>query len=205
MRQPGAGPTGGCVCPACGATLLHQRGAPGAQESREEKNGGLWTDTKSIEITKCISWGICRRSYMRTRTTAVATMILMIAATIGFAQSSDVKKEINEALQAIAATTEEQRDQAKLKAEELLERLDTQIRNLEAEIDKRSGEMTWAAKLRLNSNLRQLKRRRNDLAKRYDALREDTKQAWEDIKSGFVDGVRAVTEKLDDAAAKLEG
>jgi len=142
---------------------------------------------------------------MRTRTTAVATMILMIAATIGFAQSSDVKKEINETLQAIAATTEEQRDQAKLKAEELVGRLDTEIRNLEAEIDKRSGEMTWAAKLRLNSNLRQLKRRRNDLAKRYDALREDTKQAWEDIKSGFVDGVRAVTEKLDDAAAKLEG
>lgn len=142
---------------------------------------------------------------MRIRTTAVATMILMIAATIGFAQSSDVKKEINETLQAIAATTEEQRDQAKLKAEELLERLDTEIRNLEAEIDKKSGEMTWAAKLRINSNLRQLKRRRNDLAKRYDALREDTKQAWEDIKSGFVDGVRAVTEKLDDAAAKLEG
>jgi ABC-type transporter MlaC component len=142
---------------------------------------------------------------MRTRTTAVATMILMIAATIGFAQSSDVKKEINETLQAIASTTEEQRDQAKLKAEELVGRLDTEIRNLEAEIDKRSGEMTWAAKLRLNSNLRQLKRRRNDLAKHYDALREDTKQAWEDIKSGFVDGVRAVTEKLDDAAAKLEG
>ena len=142
---------------------------------------------------------------MRTRTTAVATMILMIAATIGFAQSNDVKKEINETLQAIASTTEEQRDQAKLKAEELVGRLDTEIRNLEAEIDKRSGEMTWAAKLRLNSNLRQLKRRRNDLAKRYDALREDTKQAWEDIKSGFVDGVRAVTEKLDDAAAKLEG
>jgi ABC-type transporter MlaC component len=142
---------------------------------------------------------------MRTRTTAIATMILMIAATIGFAQSSDVKKEINETLQAIAATTEEQRDQAKLKAEELVGRLDTEIRNLEAEIDKRSGEMTWAAKLRLNSNLRQLKRRRNDLAKRYDALREDTKQAWGDIKSGFVDGVRAVTEKLDDAAAKLEG
>ena len=132
-------------------------------------------------------------------------MILMIAATIGFAQSNDVKKEINETLHAIAATTEEQRDQAKLKAEELVGRLDTEIRNLEAEIDKRSGEMTWAAKLRLNSNLRQLKRRRNDLAKRYDALREDTKQAWEDIKSGFVDGVRAVTEKLDDAAAKLEG
>jgi hypothetical protein len=132
-------------------------------------------------------------------------MILMIAATIGFAQSSDVKKEINETLQAIASTTEEQRDQAKLKAEELVGRLDTEIRNLEAEIDKRSGEMTWAAKLRLNSNLRQLKRRRNDLAKHYDALREDTKQAWEDIKSGFVDGVRAVTEKLDDAAAKLEG
>ena len=132
-------------------------------------------------------------------------MILMIAATIGFAQSSDVKKEINETLQAIAATTEEQRDQAKLKAEELVGRLDTEIRNLEAEIDKRSGEMTWAAKLRLNSNLRQLKRRRNDLAKRYDALREDTKQAWEDINSGFVEGVRAVTEKLDDAAAKLEG
>ena len=142
---------------------------------------------------------------MRTRTTAVATMILMIAATIGFAQSSDVKKEINETLQAIAATTEEQRDQAKLKAEELVGRLDTEIRNLEAEIDKKSGELTWAAKLRLNSNLRQLKRRRNDLAKRYDALREDTKQAWEDIKSGFVEGVRAVTEKLDDAAAKLEG
>ena len=142
---------------------------------------------------------------MRTRTTAVATMILMIAATIGFAQSNDVKKEINETLQAIASTTEEQRDQAKLKAEELVGRLDTEIRNLEAEIDKRSGEMTWAAKLRLNSNLRQLKRRRNDLAKHYDALREDTKQAWEDIKSGFVDGVRAVTEKLDDAAAKLEG
>jgi ABC-type transporter MlaC component len=159
---------------------------------------------KNIEIIKCISWGICRRSNMRTRTTAVATLILMIAATIGFAQSSDVKKEINETLQAIAATTEEQRDQAKLKAEELLERLDTQIRNLEAGIDKRSGEMTWAAKLRLSSNLRQLKRRRNDLAKRYDALREDTKQAWEDIRSGFVDGVRAVTEKLDDAAAKLE-
>jgi hypothetical protein len=132
-------------------------------------------------------------------------MILMIAATIGFAQSSDVKKEINETLQAIGATTEEQRDQAKLKAEELLGRLDTEIRNLEAEIDKRSLEMTWASKLRLKSNLRQLKRRRNDLAKHYDALREDTKQAWEDIKSGFVDGVRAVTEKLDDAAAKLEG
>jgi chromosome segregation ATPase len=129
----------------------------------------------------------------------------MIVATIGFAQSSDVKKEINETLQAIAATTEEQRDQAKLKAKELLGRLDTEIRNLEAEIDKKSLEMTWASKLRLNSNLRQLKRRRNDLAKHYDALREDTKQAWEDIKSGFVDGVRAVTEKLDDAAAKLEG
>ena len=114
-------------------------------------------------------------------------MILMIAATIGFAQSSDVKKEINETLQAIAATTEEQRDQAKLKAEELLGRLDTEIRNLEAEIGKKSLEMTWESKLRLNSNLRQLKRRRNDLAKHYDALREDTKQAWEDIKSGFVD------------------
>ena len=142
---------------------------------------------------------------MQTRTRAVATMILMIAATMGFAQSSDVKKEINETLQAIAAMTEEQRDQAELKAEELLERLDAEIRNLETEIDKRSGEMTLAAKLRLNSNFRQLKRRRNNLSKRYDALRGDTKEAWEDIKGGFFDGVRAVTEKLDDAAAKLEG
>jgi hypothetical protein len=64
--------------------------------------------------------------------------------------------------------------------------------------------MASATELRLNRNLRQLKRRRNDLAKRYDVLREDSKQAWEDIRSGFVDGVRAVTEKLDDAATKLE-
>jgi len=26
--RPGAGPTGSCVCPACGATSPHQRGLP---------------------------------------------------------------------------------------------------------------------------------------------------------------------------------
>ncbi len=26
--RPGAGPSGKCVCPNCGATITHQRGAP---------------------------------------------------------------------------------------------------------------------------------------------------------------------------------
>ncbi len=31
--RPGAGPTGKCVCPNCGATVVHQRGVPCYQAS----------------------------------------------------------------------------------------------------------------------------------------------------------------------------
>jgi uncharacterized protein YukE len=141
---------------------------------------------------------------MRHLTTAAAIVVFTVVAAAGFAQSSDVAKEIDETLEAIATATAEQREQARSQAKELITTLDSRIQILEAEIDEKSGELKGAAKRRLNRNVRQLKRQREQLAKRYQALREDTEQAWENIKSEFVEGVRTVTEKLDDAAAQLE-
>jgi hypothetical protein len=135
---------------------------------------------------------------------AAAIVVFTVIAAAGFAQSSDVAKEIDETLEAIATATAEQREQARSQAKELITTLDSRIQILEAEIDEKSGELKGAAKRRLNRNVRQLKRQREQLAKRYQALREDTEQAWENIKSEFVEGVRTVTEKLDDAAAQLE-
>lgn len=137
--------------------------------------------------------------------TVFGCLITVVPVTLA-AQTSDrtspeqVQKEVGEAVQAIKAYSADRRDEALAKARSEVQRLDAYIERLEDRVDARWNQMDQAARARLRTTLKMLRKQRADLAEWSGRLRESSAGAWEHVKEGFVTSYRA----LADSFAKAE-
>jgi len=123
-----------------------------------------------------------------------AAAIALAAATPALAQDDDglmttkeLKAEISEAMEAVAAYSEQERDQALTTAREAMTRLDAEIERREQALRENWADMTETARDEASDRMADLREARNALSERYGALKAGTSSAWGELKAGFAD------------------
>jgi len=119
--------------------------------------------------------------------------------------TDEVRAEISEAMNAIAAYSAQERDQALAEAREGLNRLDAEIERREQALRENWADMSDAARETAQARVQDLRDVRNRLGERYGALQAGASSAWDELKSGFSDAWNAFSESWsatdkDDAA-----
>lgn len=112
--------------------------------------------------------------------------------------ASEVRQQIDEALQSIGSYSAEQRDAALEKAKETLEKTDARIDEFEQQIDRNWDTMNQEARSQAKETLKTLKKQRTVIAEWYGGLKHSSANAWEEIKKGFS---KSYTD-LEDSIAK---
>ncbi len=131
------------------------------------------------------------------RAAGLAALLAMPAAaqeTDALTTADEVRAEISDAMDAIAAYSEQERDQALAEAREALNRLDAEIERREQALRENWSEMSDAARETAEARLRDLRQARNRLGERYGALESGASSAWDELKTGFSDAWTAFSE-----------
>jgi len=103
----------------------------------------------------------------------------------GSTTAEDVRTEVSEAMEAIAAYSEQERDAALAIVREALDRLDAEIERREDTLRENWADMSDAAQETGRAQLRTLRQARNELGERYGALQASTGSAWDELTAGF--------------------
>lgn len=112
--------------------------------------------------------------------------------------AEDVRAEISQAMDAIAAYSEEQSAQAVTGARAALDRLDTEIEAREQALREGWSEMSEDARGTARAQLKQLRDARNRLGERFGALQAGTTSAWDELKAGFAEAWDALSQIWSD-------
>jgi chromosome segregation ATPase len=141
------------------------------------------------------------------RAAAIAAMFTVPAAAQdneALTTADEVRAEISEAMDAVAAYSGQQRDEALAEAREAFARLDAEIERRDQALRENWAEMSDAARETAGARLRDLRQARNRLGERYGALESGASSAWDELKTGFSDAWAAFMEAwnaADDDAA----
>lgn len=114
--------------------------------------------------------------------------------------AGDVKKEWAEAMDAIMAYSEDQRDEAVKDAKSLLDSMDSRIDKMEAKAETEWDDMSQEARMKRQEALQSLRRQRSELAEWYGGMKHSSKSAWADVKKGFSDAYDSLSSAISDAA-----
>lgn len=101
--------------------------------------------------------------------------------------TDEVRTEISEAMNAIAAYSAQERDQALAEAREALNRLDAEIARREQALRENWADMSDAARETAQARVQDLRDARNRLGERYGALQAGASSAWDELQAGFSD------------------
>lgn len=142
------------------------------------------------------------------RAVAIAALFALPAAaqeTGDMTTSDEVRAEISEAMDAIAAYSAQESEQAREDARDALTRLDAEIERRENALRENWAEMTDEARDTARARMADLRQARNRLGERYGALETGTSGAWDELKTGFSDAWTAFSDAWtaadeDDAA-----
>jgi hypothetical protein len=115
-----------------------------------------------------------------------------------------LKRDWSVALDSLMEYSSEQRDAAVEEAGETLAQMDQQIELLEEKTTSEWEEMSVEAREARVKAMRELQRKRNELAEWYGGLKHSSTQAWAEVKAGFVDAYRSLEEAWQDAADEFE-
>ncbi len=96
-----------------------------------------------------------------------------------------VQKEVSEAIEAVKAYSIQKREAALAKAKVALDKLDRDIEAQEDALRENWSSMTEEARRKSAEANQDLRRRRQDMAEWYGAMKHASKNAWGDIKQGF--------------------
>jgi CHASE3 domain sensor protein len=120
------------------------------------------------------------------------------------ADAEAVRKEVEEAAQTIGDYTLARRDEALERVETAVDRVDRRMARLREDWDQRLKRMSATAQARNDRTMSDIKRRRDDLDAKYDALRRSSDAAWNDAKTGFVRSYRELAEAMRNGRAEYE-
>jgi small-conductance mechanosensitive channel len=153
---------------------------------------------------------------MKTQKSATARLVLITVlffflGSIGYAAQTaaekttakDVKDKTAQALQAISSYTADQRDEAVRKAKEALDDLDTRIDRMESQLDQKWDQMDQSARTQARETLTALQKQRTAVAEWYGGLEHSSRNAWEDVKAGFLKSYHELRDTLEKASGEF--
>ena len=136
----------------------------------------------------------------------VAVIVACLVGAVSYAKSSsdktaikEVRKEMREAAEKIKLYSSDQRDEAIDKVKDVLDKMDERIERMEDRLDEKSGKMDITARKKTKSTLKTLRKQRNQLSEWYGSMKNSSNEAWQDIKSGFMDSYESMMNALDEA------
>lgn len=125
---------------------------------------------------------------------------------LSYAQSSndttsieEVKQETKDLVKALEGYTVAQRDEAMERTDQALKKLDSRINDLETRIINSWDEMNKTAREKAQTNIKALRKQRNEVAEWYGALKNSSVSAWEQMKKGFSDAYQAINDSWEKA------
>jgi chromosome segregation ATPase len=98
----------------------------------------------------------------------------------------EVRTEVAEAMEAIAAYSEAQREEAAAEARSAVDQLDAAVAARQREMRDAWAEMTEQAREDANARLAELQSALVDLAERVGTLQAGTDSAWEELSDGLM-------------------
>lgn len=140
-----------------------------------------------------------------------ALVALLGLSTIAFADGhnsstsiEDVKKETKELLQTISSYGSDKKDEVLKKSKKSLEKLDSRIDELESKVDNNWDKMSKEARERARSNLKALRKQRNEVAQWYGSMKSSSAEAWEHVKKGFSDSYSVLEKAWEKAQNEFD-
>ncbi|MDA7087551.1 hypothetical protein PH586_14270 [Pseudomonas sp. SA3-5] len=117
---------------------------------------------------------------------------------------TEVKQDTQDLMHAIKGYSIEQRDEAITQTRSALDKMDRRISQLENRVDKRWDTMSVASRQKARATLQTLRQKRIALAEWYGGMKSSTADAWEEMKSGFVDAYSVLGDAWQDAQEQFE-
>lgn len=117
--------------------------------------------------------------------------------------SADVKREAEEAIDAIGNYSVEQRDMAIKKVKILTEKLDARIDKMQSRIEEKWDKMDKASREEARKTLTVLRKKRNELSEWYGGLKHSSSSAWDHVKKGFAESYEALSNAFDKAESEF--
>jgi hypothetical protein len=112
------------------------------------------------------------------------------------ASIKEISRQAAETGQAIRNYTVEQRDEAVKSAKSALDDADSRIHRMERKIDREWDQMDHAARKKARAALDALRRERNELAEWFGGLKHGSREAWDEVKSGFANSYQALKDSF---------
>lgn len=138
---------------------------------------------------------------MRRLSWSILAAVLAFAPTLALAETTtkDVSKKTAEAWDTVKSYTADKKTDAVAYGRKLVRETDAKISALEREAAKASGEI----KAQRDKDIKELKTKRAQAAKKLDEMGKATASAWDSAKDGFADAYRDLHLAYDKAVAKL--
>ncbi|MFH7319627.1 hypothetical protein ACHHRT_03325 [Desulfurivibrio sp. D14AmB] len=116
-----------------------------------------------------------------------------------------VKQETQSLLRTLGAYTADQKEAAVRKTKAALDQLDKRIDDLETSINKNWEKMDREARQKARASLQALREQRKQVAERYESLKGSSSEAWEQMKKGFSDAYRELSEAWERSEQEFGG
>jgi hypothetical protein len=120
------------------------------------------------------------------------------------ARREQLKKELREAMDALASYSVERREEAIAGAQKATAALDAEMARLQERMDLGVRRMSQAARDRSRLSMDDLHRRRTDLAEWMGGLRHGSATAWDEVKRGFARSADELEQAMQRARAQFE-
>lgn len=101
--------------------------------------------------------------------------------------ATEVRQEFAEAFSALTAYGYQERDQALQEIEKTLLRLDREIEKQEAKLKENWQDMKEDAREKVTQSMKNLRKSRDRVEAQYEALKQGSEEAWEELNEGFAD------------------
>ena len=123
--------------------------------------------------------------------------------TAGKSALQGVKQEVSDAYQSVKNFSVKQKDEAVKKSKNLMDDLDARLEAMENSLDKKWDQMDQQAREKSRATMKTLRKQRDQVAERYYELKYSSGKAWEEIKKGFIDSYRAISDSFGKAAEEF--
>ena len=121
----------------------------------------------------------------------------------GKTEMTQVRQEADETLQAIKDYSIDKKEQVMAKAKDALDKMDVKIDELEKRSSEQWQDMSEASREQSRQALRELRKKRNEIAEWYGGMKHSTASAWDEMKKGFIDSYHSLQQAFDKASGKF--
>ncbi len=108
----------------------------------------------------------------------------------------DISRQAADTGRTIRDYTVEQRDDAVKSAKAALHEADQRLHQMERNIDRKWDQMDQAARKKARAALDALRKERNELAEWFGGLKHSSREAWDEVKGGFVKSYAALRQSF---------